>query len=223
VWMGGILVLVLAVGLPLPWSWRWPLLIGGVLAAMLLAATQWENLLAFKRDEALGAEKTAESVELRPIMAVVTWHMFLDRPLFGCGYTQYKTEHENYVSDRSTDLPLERARGYIPHNVVFSLLAETGLVGLGLFLAMVGFWTRDAWRLWRDAAVPLWARQQGLLMLIALGAYFINGMFHDVSAIPMANMTLFFLAGVTAGLRPMAAGHVTAEIETKPQNSCIFA
>ena len=36
-------------------------------------------------------------------------------------------------------------------------------------------------------------------MLIALGVYFINGMFHDVSVQPMMNMTLFFLAGVTAG------------------------
>ncbi len=132
-----------------PGAWRWPSGwpcrgVGGcrcwaadVLAAALVAATQWENLLSFKRDEALAAEKTAESVELRPIMAVVAWHMFLDRPLLGCGYSQYKTEHRNYLSDRSTDLPLERARDYIPHNVVLSLLTETGLVGLGLFVAMV--------------------------------------------------------------------------------------
>ncbi len=101
-------------------------------------------------------------------------------------------------------MPLERARGYIPHNVLFSLLAETGLVGLGLFVGAGGFWTRDAWRLWSNAACPLWARQQGLLMLIALAVYFINGMFHDVSVMPMANMTLFFLAGVTSGLRSQA-------------------
>jgi hypothetical protein len=41
----------------------------------------------------------------------------------------------------------------------------------------------------------------GLLMLVALGDYFINGMFHDVSLIPTMNLALFFLAGVTAGLR----------------------
>ena len=134
-------------------------------------------------------------------MAVVAWQMFLDRPLFGCGYSQYKTEHLNYVSDRSTNLPLERARGYIPHNVAFSLLTETGLIGFGLFAAMLAYWARDAWRLWREASLPLWARQQGLLLLVALGVYLINGMFHDVSVVPMANMTLFFLAGITAGLR----------------------
>ena len=206
VWMGGLLALALAIGLALPWKWRLPLLGGGILVAVLAVATQWENLVAFKRDKSLGAEKTAESVELRPIMAMVAWKMFLDRPVFGCGYAQYGPEHENYLSDRSTDLPLERARGYIPHNVVFSLLTETGAVGLGLFAVLVFFWTRDAWRLWADIDLPLWARQQGLLMMIALGAYFINGMFHELSVQPMMNMTLFFLAGVTEGLRPLTSG-----------------
>jgi len=38
-------------------------------------------------------------------------------------------------------------------------------------------------------------------MLAALGVYFINGMFHDITIVPTANMTLFFLAGVTGGLQ----------------------
>lgn len=208
VWMGGILALGLVLGLVLPWSWRIPLLGGGLLAGALVAVTQWDNILAFKRDKALGAETTAESVELRPILAAIAWQMFLDRPLFGCGYAQYGTEHLNYLSDRSGALPLERGRGYIPHNVAFALLTETGAVGLGLFAAMLALWARDAWRLWRHRAFPLWMRQMGLLFLVALGAYLINGMFHEVSVVPMANMTLFFLAGITAGLRPMPVSSV---------------
>jgi O-antigen ligase len=203
VWMGGIVAVALAVGLALPWNWRIPLLGGGLLVAVLLAATQWENLLAFKRDKALSAEQTADSAELRPIMAVLAWHMFCDRPIFGCGYAQYGKEHLSYLSDRTTDVPLERARGFIAHNVVFSLLTETGLVGFGLFATLVVFWTRDAWRLWSNTSLPLSARQQGLLMMIVLSVYFINGMFHDVSVQAMMNMTLFFMAGVTAGLRPL--------------------
>jgi O-antigen ligase len=201
--MGGILVLALAVGLALPGNWRLPLLGGGLAAAVLLAATHWDELLSFKRDEALAADKTAESVQLRPILAKIAWEMFLDRPLLGCGYYQYKTEHLDYLADRSTSLPLERGREFIQHNVALSLLTETGLVGLGLFAAMLFYWARDAWRLWRNAALPLWTRQMGLLLLIAMGAYLLNGMFHDVSVLPMANMTLFFLAGATAALRPL--------------------
>ena len=79
----------LAVGLALPWNRRLPLLAGGLAAAVLLAATHWDNLLAFKRDKALATEKTAESVELRPVLAMIAWQMFLDRPLLGCGYAQY--------------------------------------------------------------------------------------------------------------------------------------
>lgn len=217
VWISGFFALALVVGLALPWNWRLPLVGGGLLIAVLVTATQWENLVAFKRDKELSARQTAESVELRPIMAMVAWHMFLDRPLLGCGYAQYGTEHENYLSDRSTDMPLERARGYIPHNVVLSLLTETGLLGLGLFLTLVFFWTRDAWRLWADGARPLWARQQGLLMMIVLSAYFINGMFHDVSVQPMMNMTLFFLAGVTTGLRPLTKRVMHATIVVAKQ------
>ncbi|MBN1394356.1 MAG: O-antigen ligase family protein [Pirellulales bacterium] len=200
VWMGGMLAVALAVALALPWNWRVPPLIFALAAGMLFAATHWDNIVAFKRDKALAAEKTAESVELRPILARIAWNMFLDRPLLGCGYAQYAQEHENYVHDRSTQLLLERGRGYIPHNAALCLLTETGLVGLGLFAAMFFFWGLDAWRLWSGAERPLWARQQGLLTLIVLGAYFINGMFHEVSVVPMANMTLFFLAGMTEGV-----------------------
>ncbi|MGW8256771.1 MAG: O-antigen ligase family protein [Thermoguttaceae bacterium] len=205
VWLSGAMAIGLVLCLSLPWSWRVPLIGGAILLALILVFTEWRQLVSFKRDRDLGAEKTAESVELRPIMAMVAWKMFLDHPVFGCGYSQYKTEHVNYLSDRSTTLVLEKARPYIAHNVVLSLLTETGLVGLGVFLAMIFFWTRDAWRLWRLKTTPLEARLQGLLMLVVLQTYFINGMFHDVSAVPMANMTLFFLAGVTAAMRPWTA------------------
>jgi len=203
VWLGGMLGLAIVVGLALPWNWRLPLLVGGTLLVALLAVTQWEHLVRFKRDRDLTAQHTADSVSLRPVLAVVAWKMFLDRPLVGCGYAQYKTEHLNYLANRSSGVPLEKARGYIPHNVLFSLLTETGLVGLGLFIGLVALWGRDAWLIWRTPSAPLWARQQALLFLAVLAVYFTNGMFHDISVIPMANMTLFFTAGITAGLRPL--------------------
>ena len=35
-----------------------------------------------------------------------------------------------------------------------------------------------------------------------LGSYLVNAMFHDIALMPMGNMLLFFIAGITAGLRP---------------------
>ena len=124
----------------------WP---PGSLAAGVLAATYWQDMVAFQRDEGLSARETEESVQLRPVLARVAWNMFLDRPLLGCGLGQYRDESIYYLHDRATELELENARGYVQHNVFLSLLTETGLVGMGLWVALLGLWGRNAWRLWQ--------------------------------------------------------------------------
>ena len=199
-WIGAAGGLLIVVGLSVPRTWRAPLLAGTCLMVMVLGVTQWEHFMAFKRDKGLSEQETAESAKLRPILAMVAWKMFLDRPLLGCGFGHYRDEFVYYLDDRSTDLPLEKARPYVQHNVFLALLAEIGLIGMGLFIAMLSLWSRDAWRLWRAAEAPLWARQQGLLFLAMLGSYIPNAMFHDLSIIPMVNMFLFFMAGLTSSL-----------------------
>jgi O-antigen ligase len=208
VWIGALAALVIVAGLAMPRAWRAPLIVGTLVTVAALGASQWERIAAFKRDQALSDAAALESVRLRPILAVVAWNMFLDRPLAGCGFGHYRDESVNYLADRSTDLPLEKARRYVQHNTFLSLLAETGLMGASLFIALIVVWGRGAWRLWRAASAPLWARQQGLLFLAFLGGYLPNAMFHDLSIIPMVNMLLFFLAGLTEALRGSAERRV---------------
>jgi hypothetical protein len=200
-WFGAILGAVMVVGLAVSRRWR-PVVVGGaLLAAATVIVTQWESLVTFKRDRALAAEETAQSAKLRPILAAVAWQMFCDRPLWGCGFGQYPERSIEYLSDRSIDLPLEKARPFVQHNVLLALVTETGLVAVGLFVVLLGIWLTDACRLWRSAETPLWARQQSLLFLALAGNYLLGGMFQDVSKIPMIHMWLFFVAGLTAGLR----------------------
>ena len=198
VWMGAGVGLAVILGASMPSTWRAPVFGAAVLLAGLFAAINWDEFVAFKRNKNLSARETADSVALRPAMAQVAWLMVLDRPLFGCGFGQYIPEHENYLADRSTDLVLEKTRAYAPHNLLFGIATETGLVGLGLFLALLFAWGRDAWRLSRTAEVPLWARQQGLFFLALLSAYLVNGMFHHIALVPMSNLLLFFVAGMNA-------------------------
>ncbi len=200
VWMGAGLGLAVIVGASMPRHWRTPMLGAAILVAGLLAAANWDQFVAFKRDKNLTARETADSVTLRPAMAQVAWLMVLDRPIFGCGFGQYVPEHKNYLADRSTDLVLEKTRPYSPHNLFFGIATETGLVGLGLFLALLAAWGYDAWRLWRATETPLWMRQQGLFFLAVLSAYLVNGMFHHIALIPMPNLLLFFAAGMNAAV-----------------------
>ncbi len=132
-WLGLVLGLMVVLSLTLPKIWRNVVIGTLVVASLPIVALNWEQLLSFKRDKELSAAEAAESAKLRPILAVVAWHMFLDRPVFGSGYGQYGVASKPYLSDRSTDLPLEKARPYVQHNAFLALLVDTGLVGMGLF------------------------------------------------------------------------------------------
>lgn len=204
VWLGAGAGLLVYLTMTLSRVWRAPILIGSLILVTAVGITQWERILAFKRDEALSAREAAESVKLRPILAMVAWNMFLDRPLVGCGFDQYHTESVKYLADRSTTLPLEKARPFRQHNVFLSVLTETGLIGAGLFVLLLLLWTRDAWLTWRSPLTPAWVRPLPVLFLAMLANYVACGMFQDASVINMANMLLFFMAGVTFAVKPHA-------------------
>ncbi len=203
VWMGAGLALAILVAAKLPRHLRWPALAGAMLMAAITTVTYWEKLTEFKRDKEVSASEMAESAKLRPLLAMIAWQMFQDHPLLGVGYGQYKPESMPYFSERTIDLPIEKARPYMQHNIFLALLTETGLVGTGLFCVVLICWIRDAWRLWRRSDAPAWTRPHGLLFLGCLTGYLVNGMFHDVTIMPMMNMLLCFLAGVMQALGAM--------------------
>jgi O-antigen ligase len=211
VWMGALAGLLTVVGLGIPRNWRVPVVVGTMFVGLVVVTTFWESLLTYKRDKDLSAELTAESAELRPIMATVAWLMFVDRPLLGCGYGQYPEAQGVYLSDRSTDLPLEKVRPFVQHNIFLSLLTETGIIGMGLFIATLALWTKSAWTLWHNERLGLGARQCGLLFLATMAVYLPNGTFHDTSLLAMVNMLLFFLAGAASGLAASTANATTRE------------
>lgn len=200
VWLGAAGSLAVIVWLTIPRSKSVPLLAACGLAALLVMATQWQHFTTFKRDRHLTAQDAANSVHLRPILALVAWNMFKEQPLTGVGLARYDENSKYYLTDRNAPLPLEQARPYTQHNVFLSLLTETGLIGLALFTTMLLLWCYCGWRLWQNGQVPLWARQQGLVMGAFVVAYVANGMFQDVSQIIMVNMLLFFEAGICMNL-----------------------
>lgn len=203
-WLGAVGAMGVAVWYVLPRTWRLPSIVGGLVLVALVGLTQWERILSFKRDENLGAQEAAESIKLRPILAVVAWKMFLDDPLTGCGFGHYREASRYYTGNRVDGVALNKARPYHQHNVFLALLCETGGPGMGFFVLLLGIWAVDAWQASRSRAAPPWVRSVGVLFLATLAAYLANGMFHDVAIIDMFNMTFFFIAGLLAGVRPLS-------------------
>jgi O-antigen ligase len=215
VWMGTGLGVFLVLALTLHGGWR-SLVLGGLLSAsLLLALTRMDSMVSFQRE--LPGSYAGKSVELRGEIAYVSWKMFLDRPLLGFGFDQYPRAKLAYLADRSTTLDLEATRECVHHNTFLSLLTETGLTGLALYVAILATWARSAWRLARRADLPDWIRNQAALTLGALGLYCCLASFHEISYLSMNSVLLFFLAGITTGLQ----AHVTgmADARTDPQRA----
>src|SRR5262249_51872466 len=145
---GGGLGLAIFIGFTVPRQWRTLLFSIGAVAGVAMLAASWDSVVNLKRDIKLDASLSADSAELRPILAKVAFDMFQDRPLLGCGYGQYDVEKLPYLSDRSGELPLEKVRPYVQHNAFLALLAETGALGAGLFAALMFLWLRMARKLW---------------------------------------------------------------------------
>jgi len=213
VWIGTALGLFVVLALVLSAPWRRWVVAGMVAGGLIFAATGLDSLFAFQRE--FSANNTRESAELRGSFAYVSWKMFLDKPLLGVGFGHFPEEKIPYLADRSTELRLAPIRDWVHHNTLLSLLTETGAIGLGLFLAMLAAWSRDAWQIYRDAQAPTWAKSQAALTLGVLGVYLCQSLFHELSYTPLDNSLVFFLVGVTMSLKPSTATAPNA-IEATP-------
>lgn len=194
-------------------------LFGGAMAMGLK-----DQLIRLKRDKNLSAADAEKSIQLRPLLAVVGWEMFKDRPLVGHGFGHYFQNAAPYHEIRSYGLPLQNAKPYAQHNVFLSILIDAGLIGLSLFAAFLLTLGGMGWQLARSRDGPVESRWVGLLMLSTLAAYFCNGMFQDVLIIPMIHMYLFFVAGLTItvysrGIASLASDPQRAENSQRPENS----
>jgi O-antigen ligase len=184
-------------------------LLGSVcIAGLLIVATQWERLHSFSGGRS--ADASRDSASMRLSFAYVSWQMFKDHPLVGCGFGQYYREKDAYLVDRSTSLSLEHIRHEAHHNLFLSILVETGLVGLTLYLAVLGTWAVGAWRLWTASPPNEWLRSHGLVTLATLAAYVPNALFQPMGHMNIAHMLFFFLGGVTAGLQHHVAPVITS-------------
>ena len=169
----------------------------GMLAVIALLPVYGDKLLSFKRDKEVTQNQMEKSAQLRPLFAIVAMNMFKDRPFLGCGFGQYAQAKYPYLKDPHSGKPLTSTRTLMQHNIFLAYLTETGLLGLMSLLLLIAMLVRASLIVWFNQELPFWPRQFGLLSLTLLSCDMVNGMFHDVGIIPMVNMLLFFLAGIT--------------------------
>jgi len=172
---------------------------GGLLAALLLSG----KVASMGRDD--GAGSAEHSVYQRASFTYVSLNMFRDAPVFGHGFGRFYDKKLPYLADRKQQIELESIRGLDHHITPFSLLTETGLVGLALYLGLLGGWACAATRLILRHGATDWRRRQGLFALGVLIAYTASALFHDLTLSPTDQWALYAAAGICVGLAADAA------------------
>lgn len=102
----------------------------------------------------------------------VSWLVFQDYPVFGIGPNNLEMVFDQYTP--------RRVRFHVAHNSYLELLAECGLPGLLLFLAMLGAAFLRLERLRRRPAAP-WVGIYAGMLQASLAAYMVGSMFLNMA------------------------------------------
>jgi probable O-glycosylation ligase (exosortase A-associated) len=144
-----------------------------------------------------------ESSAARPILWGIALRIWRDHPIAGVGLENFSLVKEAYI-DKVHDLVTSQEmfehifnRERRPHGLYFGMLAETGLVGLGLFIVLV---FRNTFC--RFSASLAKSESDRSLYLQAVGAqcglmgFIVEATFGDFQYIEMLYLQLFFIGAV---------------------------
>lgn len=177
---------------------RLAVVVTAVAVTAIVGVMKFDQFVSLERE--YSGATSARSAETRLAFAYISWQMFLDRPVQGVGFGQFITAKWPYLNDQSTDLNLEDIRTRPHHSTLLSLLCETGLIGIGLFLAVLSGWLYQAIWIWRQPDAPLWARNHAIVLCAFMVLYLMQCMFHDFTYTSEINYLLLLLAGITSGI-----------------------
>ena len=202
VWFSTLIAIAVLIWSTLRGNQRRIFMVVTIVGAIFLGVVAKSGALnSFKRDKHVTTHEMSKSAGLRVIFWVIAKKMFEDKPMMGHGFAQYTQARQGYLTPADAGTVETTLGGeYIQHNIVLSYATETGLFGTFFLLAMLGSIAFNGLVVWLTPDQSLIARQTGLTMILLVCAYFLCGMFQDVTVITMANSLLLFWGGLVSNL-----------------------
>jgi O-antigen ligase len=180
-----------------------PICVGIILAGMVGAFLNWENMGSEDRDK--GGLATMNTVHYRVVLLYEGAEVFLDHPFFGCGFMNFNEMALEYRKPRDVPffghIDLGTGGVAVPHNIFFTVIAEQGLLGIVPYFLIYFFMWRISIKAFR--ALPregTVSRDFVVCVWCAIAGYFINAMFLEMRYFEYVNVLFFFLIGSLVGM-----------------------
>ncbi|MBI4686483.1 MAG: O-antigen ligase family protein [Nitrospirae bacterium] len=141
-----------------------------------------------------------DSVYSRINVQTATWRMINDNPIWGYGFNTFKKISPKYFQ-KIKGIPYNIREGIATHNAFLLVWAEEGLIGLTLFILIIGYTLIISFKLYR--LLPM----EGFFgkgLAVISGAVFVmftvSMMGREIQAAIFPNAVCFFLGGILSGL-----------------------
>lgn len=168
--------------------------------ALVVLTVNFENFSSSQRSR--GGVTDAEPIYLRMGLALITWDMFTDRPLLGVGFGHFRDVAPRYARDVSSPF-YAFASPAMEHNSFLSILADTGLVGLTLYVSLLVALIRASVRMYRRLSADgdtCFGRDVIVLYWVLFAIYLVDAMFRETSVHPFTNSLFFGISGLMVAM-----------------------
>lgn len=182
--------------------------VGTIVAALLLVVANWATFTSSDRRSG-GVGSTDEVFDRLNTIETSLWAI-REKPVMGWGIGRFTQVNTYYHQAWDQSVSFARGYGISSHENELGIAVELGLVGLGLWLAVLVLVSVQLARAVRRLPIEgLRGRAIALLALTVFATYVVCGLTIDLRYHDFANLVVFLLAGIAVGatdpVRPAAA------------------
>ncbi len=210
-WLSGAIVLVIGASLAVGYR-RWFVVTLGAVTAII--ATHWSTFTSANRT-AGGIGSESEVDDRLNMIRTALWAAER-KPLAGWGISRFQAVNTYHHQQWSSEVPWFRGYGIVSHENELGILAELGLIGLGLWVLVVALIAHRLWTAYRrlpDSRVT--GSPLALTALIALAVFIVSGFTVDLRFLSFGTSAVFLLAGLAIGWSDRYRGRATPELDQK--------
>jgi O-antigen ligase len=169
-----------------------------LLAILIVGSTGMGSKFSFFGDDATLFSRRQNTVDDRFVSYISAFKMGTENPLFGIGFGRFEQEWDNYF----TPIPGVQANPEkMSHNTFLGILAETGMISLLLYLAMLYQLSKMCFVTYRNLDTTETFERSLAAMALGLGLMYITtGFVSDLRWNLMQNNLVFLFFGIVASL-----------------------